>query len=296
MNAPERTHINLTVPQSNRIESNQTKTKIQHSDWNSKEPNRKCEWSSIATKKRLTTHWIEKMAHARCRIARSYHCCCCCGCHCLCCWWRCCWCWWCSHIFRRKICNGVDKEIYDIERNHCIVKIGRILLSLKKAMIPLSIWFYDVINLSLPLFFLVFFLCLSRLLSDCVCRLSLIHSLTRLFSFIFIIQCTSFLLPRLVFHFNSIDTFLLYIISRFILHCLHYGFALKFIRLVFACERALFCSVSIAMSRYSCSSQSLRIRMGNNRLRERERGGKSAKRNRNIQQFWYCCHCLLFPI
>lgn len=58
-------------------------------------------------------------------------------------------------IFRQKICNGVDKEIYDIERNHCIVKMGRISLSLalKKAMIPLSIWFYDVINLSLLLLF-----------------------------------------------------------------------------------------------------------------------------------------------
>lgn len=84
-------------------------------------------------------------------------------------------------IFRRKICNGVDKEIYDIERNHCIVKIGRISLSLalKKAMIPLSIWFYDVINLSLPLLFLFFFFLAFAFTFTCISPslpLSFIHS------------------------------------------------------------------------------------------------------------------------
>lgn len=79
--------------------------------------------------------------------------------------------------FDEKICNGVDKEIYDIERNHCIVKIGRISFSLKKAMIPLSIWFYDVINLSLPLFFCVVFFSLAPSLYNFLLHFSHLHLL-----------------------------------------------------------------------------------------------------------------------
>lgn len=72
-------------------------------------------------------------------------------------------------------------------------EIGRILLSLEKAMIPLSIWFYDVINLSLPLFLFSLSLSFIRSFIHFLFPLQLSPSFSSI--------CTSFLFLRIVFQF-----------------------------------------------------------------------------------------------
>lgn len=181
--------------------------------------------------------------------------------------WCWCWYWWWCHsladwtgvadcgsvpaIFRQKICNGVDKEIYDIERNHCIVKMGRISLSLalKKAMIPLSIWFYDVINLSLLLFFflssLVLLLLSLRLTRPPLTRslLSLFHSFPR---FTHIILPPSVSVARVAYHFLlNFAFFLICIISHVYLSL----YSFRFLHTcVCACVRV--CSISSTRTNY----------------------------------------------
>lgn len=181
--------------------------------------------------------------------------------------------------FVEKICNGIDKEIYGIERNHCIVKIGRISFSLKKAMIPLSIWFYDVINLSLPLFF---------------CRLFhfLVFSFSLTFDFIFIICTTLVPLVSLHFLFNSIDTTrssnawtykYIYIENR----------ALYFTLLT------LWIWFKIYSFGVECSVLSLWFHLkhthSDGKITDKPTASATATQ-REKNSHCYCCHCLLFPI